>query len=240
MKQIITLLFLVISIGMNSQSFEGTLVYSMDFEVSENLAKMGLTKEMLKAEMEEDGSWSDFINITYKQGFYRQQSSSVFKTELIYRPDSNKLYTFQSGEAADICTVTDVSKDLEFSMTGEMPTVKLLDSIVEYNDYKLKVVEVKWKTGKYYYLFTENHFKANPADYKGHIYDGFYEYLKLSEAYPIVIVREAGLTITITMSMVSFIEEKVSSDIFEVPQLKEDQELDVLNSPMGKVMRIKQ
>ena len=237
MKQIITLLFLVVILGLNAQTFEGKLVYSMDFEVSEKMAGMGLTKEMLKSKMAEDDSWSDTIKITYKQGYYRQESSSVFETKIIYRPDSNMLYTFQAGEASDICTVTDVSKDLEFKMIGKMPSVMLLDSIVEYNDYKLKVVEVKWKSGRYYYLFDENHFKANPEDYKGHVYDGFYEYLKLSKSYPIVIVKEAGAVMTVTMSLEYFTEEKVNPEVFEIPALVEDEEL--FNSPMGKMMRIK-
>lgn len=239
MKQIITLLFLVICFGIKAQSFEGTLVYSMDFEVSEKMANMGLTKEILKGKMAEDHSWSDTIKVTYKHGFYRQQSSSVFETKIIYRPDSNMLYTFQTGDASDICTVTDVSKDLEFKMTGEMPTVKLLDSIVEYDEYKLKVVEVKWKSGRYFYLFSENSFKANPEDYKSHIYDGFYEYLKLSKAYPVVIVKEAGGVMTVTMSLEYFTKENISNTIFDVPQLFEDEELEVLSSPMGKLMRIK-
>ncbi|WP_417608230.1 hypothetical protein [Owenweeksia hongkongensis] len=238
MKQITALLFFVISFGVNAQSFEGTLVYSMDFEVSPKMANMGLTKEVLMAKMAEDHSWSDTIKITYKQGFYRQQSSSVFETKIIYRSDSNMLYTFQTGEASDICTVTDVSKDLEFKMTGKIPSVMLLDSIVDYKDYKLKVVEVKWKSGRYYYLFSENHFKTSPEDYKGHTYDGFYEYLKLSKAYPIVIVKEAGGVMTVTMSLEYFTKEKVNPEIFEIPILVEDEELFV--SPMGKMMRIKE
>ena len=43
------------------QSFEGTLVYTTDLEISPKLEKMGMTKQSLIEKMKEDGSWLDTL-----------------------------------------------------------------------------------------------------------------------------------------------------------------------------------
>ena len=121
MRKIITILLLTITTVLNAQDFEGTLTYFVDFKVSQKMLDMGMTKEMLKTRMESDGTWADTIKTSYKKGFYKQLNLSTDNSWVIYRPDSNKLYTFQDGEASDICTVTDPSVDLEHKMTGKMP-----------------------------------------------------------------------------------------------------------------------
>ena len=50
------------------QSFEGTLSYISDFELAENMKKMGMTKEMLHDKMKQDGSYSDTIIIVSLSG----------------------------------------------------------------------------------------------------------------------------------------------------------------------------
>ena len=239
MRKTITILLLTITTVLNAQNFEGTLTYSVDFKVSQKMLDMGMTKEMLKANMESEGTWADTLITSYKNGFYKKLNLSTTNSWIIYRPDSNKLYTFQDGEASDICTVNDASVDLEYKMTGKMPVITLLDTLVKFNEYELKMVEVKWKSGTYYYLFSENHFKANPEQYKGHIYDGYYEYLKISKSLPIVIIKETGGMITITMSLAEYKEDKIEDSLFQIPELVEDEELNSFNFGAGKMMKIK-
>ena len=240
MKKTITILLLTITTILNAQDFEGTLTYFTDFKVSQKIIDMGMTKEMLKSKMKSDGTWADTIKTSYKKGFYKQLNLSIDNTWVIYRSDSNRLYTFQNGEASDICIVTDPSVDLEHKMTGKMPTVTLLDTLIKYEKYELKTVKVKWKSGTYYYLFDENHFKTNPENFKGHIYDGFYEFLKLSNSLPIQIIKEVGGMMTVTISLIDSAEYKINDSIFQIPELIEDEELNSFNIGTGKMMKIKE
>src|SRR5436190_1201682 len=126
MKQILLALFLL-STGLSSgQSFEGTLTYISHLEVSESLIKMGMTKEMLLDKMKQDGTWADTIRTSYKQGNYYTLLNNNPKSWTIYKAETNEIYSLQ--DASDICTVTDASIDLEFTMTGKMPTVQKLDT----------------------------------------------------------------------------------------------------------------
>lgn len=239
MKIPTTILLLLVSILLHAQDFEGTLTYTVDFEISKKMQKMGVTKEYLKSNMEKEGTWADTIKTSYKNGFYKQLNYSKDKSWIIYRPDSNKTFTFQEGEEADICTVNNAAKDLEYELTGNQPAVTLLDTSIKYLDFNLKMVEVKWKTGSYFYLFDEDYFKTNPENYKGHTFDGFYEFLKISKSLPIIIIKEGGGMMTMTLSLVDFSEHTVEESIFLIPELIEDEELNYFNVGLGKMMRVK-
>jgi len=240
MRKVIAIVLLTITTVLNAQDFEGTLTYFVDFKVSQKMLDMGITKEMLKSKIESDGTWADTIKTTYKNGFYKQLNLSTDNSWVIYRSDSNKLYAFQEGEASDICTVTDASIDLENKMTGKMPTVTLLDTLIRHQEFELKMVQVKWKTGTYYYLYDKNHFKTNPDSFKGHIYDGFYEFLKLSKSLPIMIIKEISGMMTTTISLIDSSEKKIDDSFFQIPELIEDEELNSLNIGTGKMMKIKE
>lgn len=239
MKKTITIILLTITTVLNAQIIEETLIYSVDFKVSQKMLDRGMTKEMLKIKMKSSGSWTDTIKTSYKGGFYKQLNLSTDKSWVIYRPDSNKLYTFQGGEASDWCTVTDASIDLENKITGKMPKITLLDTIVKYKEYGLKMVEVKWQSGTYCYLYSENHFKINPEHFKGHIYDGFYEFLKISSSLPIKIIKEAGGMITTTISLVESNKNKITDTLFQIPELIEDEDLNSFYFGAGTIMKIK-
>lgn len=240
MRKLITVLLLTITTVLNAQDFEGTLTYLADIKiVSQKMLDMGMTEEILKSKMEADGRWADTIKISYKNGFYRQLNLSAVKSWIIYRPDSNKLYTFQEGDASNICIVADASIDLENKMTGKMPTITLLDSLYSDDDYKLRAVEVKWSTGSYYYMFDENHFKVNPENFKGHIYDGFYEFLKLSKSLPIEIYKKTNDIIKVRLTLIESSNEQIDYSLFEVPELIEDESLNSFNTGAGKFMKIK-
>lgn len=192
MKNTIAIILFIITTVSQSQDFEGDLTYFVDFQVSQKMIDKGVNKEILKGQMESEGVWADTIKSSYKAGFYQQLNLSKDKTWVIYRPDVKQLYTFQDGEDSDLCIITDASIDLEYQKTGEMPKVVLLDTLVKYQNYRLEVVQVTWKSGIYYYYFDKNHLRVNPEDFKGHIYDGFYAFLKLSKSLPIRIVKDAN------------------------------------------------
>ena len=224
---------------MSAQNFEGTLTYKVDFTIAQKMIDMGVTLDVLKKRMEEEGSWVNTIETSIKNGYYKQLNESKDKSWVIYRPDSNMLYTLQEGEASDICVIMDASMDTEFKMLGKMPTVTLVDTIVKYNDYELKMVKVKWKMGYYLYLYSEDHFKTDPELFKGHIFDGFYEYLKIAKSFPVIVIKDAVM-MTVTTSLISSSEEEIQDSIFDIPELIEDEELNQISFGIGKMMKIKQ
>ena len=121
MKSIITILLLSISTLLSAQNFEGTLTYKVDFTIAQKMIDMGVTLDVLKKRMEEEGSWVNTIETSIKNGYYKQLNESKDKSWVIYRPDINMLYTLQEGEASDICVIMDASMDTEFKMLGKMP-----------------------------------------------------------------------------------------------------------------------
>ena len=70
MRKLFTIIILLWTGLANGQSFEGTLAYVTDFEIAEDFKKMGITKEILIKKMKQEGSYSDTIKTSYKQGNY--------------------------------------------------------------------------------------------------------------------------------------------------------------------------
>jgi len=223
-----------------SQSYEGTLVYKTDFqfEISDNMAEMGLTEERIIEKMKTEGSWSDSIKKSYRQGDYISYTNFSPQSWSIYKQNTNKLYTFQEGEDSDICTVTDVSFDLEFQMTGNQPTVKKLDSIVEVNGRKCEIVRVQWKTGIYDYYFDSTFLKVDHKLFENHIYDGWADFLKISNALPVKIVKHANGFVTVSFTLIRNTEETLDSKLFEIPTLIADKELNTIKLPNMELFRI--
>lgn len=236
MRTIAIILILTITTTLNAQNFEGTLTYSIDMEVGQKMIDMGMTKEMLKSGMKSDGTWIDTVKTSYKEGFYRQLNMSADSTWVVYRPDSNKIYIFETIDSSTLCTVNDASLDLGHKMTGKMPSVSLIDTAVQYREYELKAVEIKWTAGTYLYFFSEAHFKTDPELFKGHIYDGLYEFLKISNSLPVLISKQAG-PMSITMSLVEWKEVELPDSFFHIPELLDD---DSINFGVGTIKKVKE
>ncbi|MFZ4401091.1 MAG: hypothetical protein ACOYO1_13725 [Bacteroidales bacterium] len=237
-KILIAILFL--STGfLYGQSFEGTLTYVSELEISPKMAKMGVTKEMLLDKMKKEGSWSDTLRTTYKKGNYLTLLNNDLKSRSIYKSDSNKIYSLQDGDSSDICTVTDASVDLEFSLTGKLPTVEKLDTITIVNGVSCNIIRVKWKSGTYDYYYNSKNLTVNASDFANHIYDGWAEYLKISNALPLKIVKTTKGMMTITMTLVSSQPEVINEKIFSIPTLISDNDLNSVKTANREVMRIK-
>jgi hypothetical protein len=222
-----------------SQSFEGTLTYAIDIEVSESLEKMGLTKDLMINKMKEDGDWSDTIKTSYKQGNYYSSLNNNSKRYSIYNADSNKIYVIQDLEGESICTVTDASIDLESTVTNKLPSITKLDTIVTINGIECNIVRVKWDNENYDYYYNSE-LKVEASLFSKHRYDGWAEFLKISNALPVKIVKNIPGTFIITFSLTNSKYEKVDDSLFNVPQLLYDEDLDLLKTANKKTMRVKQ
>ena len=241
MKKILTLLLLLTTGLLFGQSFEGTLVYNLQyqFKISDKLAKMGMTEEKLIARMKQDGSWSDSVKTMYKQGDYITYSNSNPQSWSVYKSEINKLYAFQEGEASDICTVTDASIDLEFQMTGQKPSIVKLDTTAQINGMTCEVVQVKWKTGIYEYWYHPGTLPVDPKLFEKHIYDGWADYLKISKALPIRIVKKVKGLATVTFTLAAQRAGKIDENLFKIPKLVSDKDLNAFKMANTEIMRIK-
>lgn len=239
MRQILTTIMLFTTLLSFGQTYEGTLTYIVDLEVSEKLINMGMTKQILLDKMKSEGSWSDTIRTSYKQGNYYTLLNNNPKSWSIYKADSNKIYSMQDGEASDLCTVTDASIDLEFTMTGKMPIVEKLDTTVMVDGVSCSIVRVKWKSGIYDYYYNQNKLTIDPSLFSKHTYDGWAEFLKISKALPLKIVKTTNGMMTITMTLISSKAEVIDEKLFSIPKLVPDKDLNIVKIANREIMRIK-
>jgi len=237
MKKITITVLVLLSVNiLFGQSFEGTLTYSVELEVSEKMQKFGMTKEVLIERMRNEGSWSDSILISYKDAKYFQQMGENKVAWSVYFPDSNKLFSFQKD--VDICTVLNTGIDLEEEMSGNSPEAILLDTSILVTGIKCEIVRVKWTSGYYDYYFNRGTNTINPEFYKNHKYDGWYEYLKISKSLPIRVVKSTKGMMTVTMSLVETKLQDVDDSLFVVPNLIYDEDLNIMSSGNKVFMRV--
>ncbi|MBN8572638.1 MAG: hypothetical protein J0M05_01890 [Candidatus Kapabacteria bacterium] len=239
MKKTLMTIIILWTVPVYGQSFEGTLSYISDFELAENMKKMGMTKEMLHDKMKQDGSYSDTIKISYKQGNYYILTNNNPKSWSIYKAETNKIYTMQDGDAADICTVTDASIDLQFTMTSKMPTIEKLDTTVIVGGVSCSIVRVKWKSGTYDYYYDPTKLTVDPALFSKHVYDGWADFLKISKALPVKIVKTTKGMMTVTMTLVTTKTEVIDEKLFSIPKLVPDKDLNLIKIANREVMRVK-
>jgi hypothetical protein len=238
-RQILFIAFLFCTSLSYSQSFEGTLIYKCDIEVSEQMAKAGITKEIIIDKMAKEGRWSDTIKVSYKQGDYYTLLNARQKSYSIYKATTNKIYSMSAGADSELCTVTDASVDLEFQLTGNKPVIQKLDTTVIVNGTACSIVRVKWKTGTYDYYYNSTEFNVDPSLFSKHVYDGWAEFLKISKSLPIKIVKKTNGVMAITMTLVASKSQSINDDLFKIPALVPDKDLNAQLTSNKEIMRIK-
>ncbi len=241
MKLFTTILFALLTNLIIGQSFEGTLVYKTNyhFSISDKMAQMGLNEEKMVDQLKKSGAWTDSIKTQYKQGDYITYTNFKPQSWSVYVQKTNKLYSFQKGDASDICTVTDVSKDLEFQMFGSYPVVKKLDTIVDVNGRRCEVVRVKWKMGTYDYYYDSTFLKVDHTLYENHKLDGWADFLKISHALPIKIVKTVKGLSEVTLTLIKHTEETIDPKLFIIPELIPDESLNIIKVGNRELYKIK-
>jgi len=237
----VTFLFLISKISDAQKSFEGTLTYKSEykFDISPEMKKLGVTEKVLIEKMKSEGTWADSLRITYKRDDFILYNYASPATWSVYKGETNKLYSFEENDPDSICTVTDVSIDLEEHMTGIKPVIGLTGDSVQVNGWMCEEVKVIWRSGTYKYYFHRSSFPLDSTLYKNYVYDGWAGYLKIAHALPIRIVKTINGIGTITQTLINYKEEKVDDKIFYVPELVSDQSLNVIKMANRELMRIK-
>ena len=199
-----------------SQSFEGSILYDIDIQLSPKFEKL-ISKEEFITKLKSEGLFSEQIRVSYKGGNYRTEGVNESKVLSVYRADSNKIFTFFPN--SNFIEAIDASMDLEFLGSEKKPLVQLKDTSVKINDKVCKVVRIKWKAVYYDYYFADNFLSADSEKFSNHDYDGWASYLKISKAYPVRIVKVTKGVSTIVYTLNSFSVEKIADDIFKLPRL---------------------
>ena len=215
----------------HAQPFEGKLVYVLDFELGESAQKMGLTKEVLLEKMKEEGTDFGLMNIWYSaSGFYRKEMVDANKGEyVIYRPDSNAIFTFTGTD--DIIAVNDAGVA---SGTGMGLDVKddwtLLDTLVSINGKQCKILVNNSATGKATYYFAEGYLPVDVAFFKGHVTDGWADYIDRAGHLPIKIDCEVNGFMSTSQTLVSADEMNTDLQMFYVPALEPSKQMKDMES----------
>ncbi len=237
MKKILVFLTLSLVGLAKAQSFEGTLSYECTFIVSEKMSNLGITLESLKKQSISMGGWVDTIKTTYKKGNYLTVLNNKIHSRILYRADSNKIYSWNQPMDSSICTVIDAGFEKDERINGQEPLITLLDTNIKIYGHSCKLVRIKWKTDTYEYYFSDSLYPMLASYYNKHICEGWYAFLSHSNALPIMLVKKSKSSVTAIITLFESKEEKVNDNVFIVPELVPSN----VNSfiPYQKVMRLK-
>ena len=220
-----------------AQSFEGTLAYIQDIEPPKTFMAMGIDKETFLKKMKEKPDWFDSVKVSYKGGDYYWATNSKEKLWKIYKAATNKLYSFSATEDGDICAVQN-AVDLDLSGEPDKPEISRPDTTATINKYTCKLVRMQWKMSSIEYYYNANVAKVKPELFAQHSSEGFSEFLKISRALPIRIVRNVmGIKIIHTLAVIK--AKQISVDLFKLPTLVADADLNMLKMPGLEVFRVK-
>jgi hypothetical protein len=204
-----------------TQFFEGKVKYSASFQMSSKMLKMGITEESFFLKLKNEGEYFSDFEIFYKGGNYCVETNAgTIKRKSIYSSKKNKIFTIKENN--DTITVTDASVDLETSM-GHPPVITLLDTTVKVGERNCQIVRVKWKSGIYDYFFDKSYLNIDPKLYEGHEFDKWNEYLKISKALPVKIVKTVKGYMTVTMILIEATETKLDDSLFLIPEITNEE-----------------
>lgn len=222
----------------NGNSFHGIIVYVQDLEVSGTFKKMGVTKDLVVAEMKKKGEWADTLYTFYHLGNYAKIGNNKEQSQKIYRPKENTIYSYAAiGDG--ICTVQEA---LDFALDGgpdKPASITELDSSVTVMGVPCKVIRMKWKIGQFDYYYNPSTAQVDPALFAKHTSEGFAQFVSMTKCLPLQTVNSAA-GVKIIQTAVKVEEGKFDNKMFDLPELVEDPSLNAIKLPGMKRMRIKE
>lgn len=236
---ICTILIYSISFG---QSFEGKLIYKVEFDIkTKKIGNFEIKKEQVIEKMKKDGNYFDSITVTIKNGNYVKEDNSNAKKRIIYKTDLNKIYTFQKD--FDHVVITDAIKHYSMNLNLKEPKIEQIDSLKVINGNKCKLIKLNWdKLGEEYYFYNSEIVKLDSEKFKNHNYEYFNAIINISKSYPLEIVKKVSDLISIKMTLLTMEEIKIDDTLFELPKFekaeKEYAEM-ILKITGSEVMKIK-
>jgi hypothetical protein len=236
MKRLLSIFLLLCTFTCKAQSFEGSVTYSADIEVSPSMAKMGMTRESVMKEMSEKNDWSDSMIFYYKQGnVYELMLNRTPKCYKIYLADSNKIYSMKD-DGQDLCAAFDVSTSIGGKLTAKTSIAEKLDTVAVVNGVSCNVIRIKDAMTTYDYYYDPTKLVIDPALFAQYSYQGWNEYLKIARALPLRIVASIKGMMTETKTLISYKAEPVDDKLFSLPVLVRDDNSDL--NALEKMMHL--
>jgi hypothetical protein len=124
-------------------------------------------------------------------------------------------------------------------MLGKKPQIRLIDTTVIVYNKPCKIVRVQWSSGYYDYYFNTGFLPMNPELYKNHIYDGWSDFLKISQSLPVQIVKSVNGMMTTTLTLVEAQPKAIELAMFALPKLVAGKDSKTPLVPNRVIMKIK-
>lgn len=222
LKQKLFFLIIIFTVHAFGQNFEGTLLYTVDFKLSDKSIEKGVTREMVAEKLTKSNGALSPVQYWYKDNNYVRKLVDVGNTG-IYIGNSLTLYNQKPGD--ENILAIDVSIDPETDIYNKPPAVELQDTDVILLGKKCKKVVVLWSNTKYEYYFSPGYLPMNPDTYKNYNLNMWHSYLQLAKALPLRMVKEsADGSVIIIMDVAKVEETKVDNDLFNLPEMKLDED----------------
>ena len=172
MNRLILLVAVLSSYFLQSQDFEGMLVYSVNYESKSS----DVTSDQLNSLMGTK-QW-----YAIKGGNYKSVFNGNFIKLQIYRSDENRNYSLTAK--SDILYYEDYSENKDKALSYEIK--KNQDTIM---GVPCDLIIVKAEKSKTSYYFNSS-YKVNPELFKGHNYGNWYYMVSKTEALPLKTIME--------------------------------------------------
>lgn len=172
MNRLILLVVLFNSYFVQSQDFEGMIVYSVNYESKSS----DVTSDQLNSLMGTK-QW-----YAIKGGNYKSVFNGNFIKLQIYRSDENRNYSLTAK--SDILYYEDYSENKDKALSYEIK--KNQDTIM---GVPCDLIIVKAEKSKTFYYFNSS-YKVNPELFKGHNYGNWYYMVSKTEALPLKTIME--------------------------------------------------
>ncbi|MEP0262727.1 hypothetical protein [Dokdonia sp.] len=215
MNRILILIISLFTSLIYGQSFEGKLTYKIEFEINME----GISENDMINHMKKSGEYFDTLVINIKKGNYEKLVNSANSKRIVYRPDSNKIYNFDSG--FEYVLITNAKKYGATIIDFEKPKIIQNDSIVSILGKKCNSITFSWgNLGEETYFYNDSFLKINPELFQEHNFEYLNEVLNLTKSYPTQIIKSLNDFIKIKMILVDYSEEKIDDSSFEIPELQ--------------------
>ena len=158
-------------------------------------------------------------------------------TTKIYHRSENTIYSFNAKEAA-VCSVQE-AEDLDLSGNPDKPTIIEIDSAVTIMGKPVKIIRMKWKLSQIDYYYNATLAPMSPDLFSEHSSEAFAAFIGMTNCLPLQIVTSVASMFVIIQTAVKVKPVIVDEAVFKVPELVDDESLNVIKIPGIKMMRIK-
>lgn len=215
-KSFLILLFLVLAQYGRTQSFEGVITYSVEYELKEGFLEM---KDQIFEKLKKDGDYYDTVKIFIKENWYKKVDNSDNSKSVIYSPEQNTVYIQQEG--FEYVTLIDAGQVTTLNLNLPEPSLQNIDSIKHISGIPCEIMKLDWgEVGEEWYFYNKETAIIDPSLFAKHNYDYLNIILSTTGSYPLEIVKGLDGLMLIRMSMVSLEEQELLQELFKIPELK--------------------